>query len=71
MMESIKVGYKTFKLGRWIKTEDNGSVMLRCPECGSGIIWDSYNMAIGTNGMHYCPYCSADMWEDTQLELDI
>lgn len=62
--------YKKFNFGRWIKTQDNDEPFLKCPECGCGIVWEPYQMAIGTNGMHYCPYCGSDMWDGIQLTID-
>ena len=47
--------------GRWIKEKDNGELMLRCPKCGSRVIWESYQLAIGTHGIRFCPYCGDDL----------
>lgn len=65
------VGYKRFNLGRWIQTEDNWQDFLRCPECGCGIIWEWFALAVGAKGTHYCPYCGADMMDGVQEHLEL
>lgn len=56
-MPQIKINYKTFELGDWIKTVDNGADFLKCPDCGCGIIFEWYARAVGTKGLTFCPYC--------------
>lgn len=58
------VGYKHIIIpDAWIFTEDTGAEMLKCPECGCGILLAYYEVAVGTSGYNFCPYCGHDMRE--------
>lgn len=53
--------YHPREKGHWINTEDNDHPMYECSECGCRMFKKEYDIAVGTRGYNFCPYCGADM----------
>lgn len=53
----------------WEITIDTGEPMLTCPKCGCRMIKKWYDLAVGSRGYNYCPYCGKDMRKDGQLSI--
>lgn len=51
----------------WEITIDNEQDMYTCPKCECRMIADWYDLAVGTRGYNYCPYCGNDMRKEFQL----
>lgn len=62
----IQSGYKTFDTGKWTITIDEGAKMLECPKCHCRAIMEEYMIALGTEGMRFCPYCGTDLRSDPE-----
>ena len=56
------------KEGRWKWEIDNGNRVIRCPDCGGGMIFGAYRY---TNPFMFCPYCGHQMITHKQMELDV
>jgi len=39
---------------------DNGTPMLKCPDCGCRIQSNPFSFAVGNLGYSFCPYCGKD-----------
>ena len=50
--------------GRWIPEKGNGTQLLRCPDCGNVARWPSFGIAVGADGIRFCPFCGADLRRD-------
>lgn len=53
--------YRKAYPNKYIVTSDNGSKMLRCPECTCQIIAYPFSYAVGNRGYSFCPYCGEAM----------
>lgn len=53
----------------WKITIDNDEPMLTCPDCECRMIKRWYDLAVGSRGYTYCPYCGKDMRKDGQLSI--
>lgn len=61
-MIKTRIKYRNYNFGQWKHVIDNDSDMLECPSCGCRIRWEPYELAIGTKGLRFCPYCGKDQW---------
>ena len=52
---------------KWLKRIDNDCQMLECPECESRVLATDYSFAVGNKGYSFCPYCGADLREETDV----
>ena len=55
-----------FERYRWEIEMDTDQPMYKCPFCECRIIKLHYDVAVGTNGLNYCPYCGEDMRPEQQ-----
>ena len=56
-MKEARGNFKKYDLSGWEHSIQNGTEMIYCPRCGSGIILELYLSALGTAGTRFCPYC--------------
>lgn len=50
--------YQTIrKHGDWRTVMDNATQMYECPHCLGRMFTKEYDIAVGTWGYRYCPYC--------------
>lgn len=47
--------------GNWKKGFDNGTLEMRCSECGAAVWGVKYALAVGGYGWRHCPYCGVKM----------
>lgn len=53
----------------WEITKDNDEDMYTCQTCGSRMIKKFYDLAVGTEGLNFCPYCGKRQKDMTEREL--
>lgn len=53
----------------WIITKDNDEDMYTCQTCGSRMTKKYYDLAVGTEGLNFCPYCGKRQKDMTEREL--
>lgn len=49
---------------KWRITIDNDEQMYTCPKCECRMTKHFYDLAVGTEGLNFCPYCGEDMKAD-------
>ena len=52
----------------WKWEIDNSNRMIRCPDCGGGLVFGYYQY---TNPYKFCPYCGKQMIVQEQMEMDL
>ena len=52
---------------KWLKRIDNDCQMLECPKCECRVLATDYSFAVGNKGYSFCPYCGADLREETDV----
>lgn len=53
----------------WKITKDNDEDMYTCRTCGCRMTKKFYDLAVGTEGLNFCPYCGQRQKDMTEREL--